>query len=482
MLKPSNSNRMQTKEQYRDLGSESETVTFVPVVDPSIPFGVKDIEVLVPPRRVFYSRVTTNPEGGRLVWKSFEHFKSVQADPASGQGGSLLRAESSDYYPNHSEGVAKNPFVGYHRYWWGSQLSPYGDPGSLDASLPAFIVERADGGFIPPPSDLENLIALSMRYMLPVIRAELSLPNSLYELKDFKRPLHNIIATVQGPTFKRFVQELSTGRMPGAIKRLLRRRSRGRPVSNWSFGDVARVAASGFLQWKFNLAPLLSDISAVCTALSSAEKRINAFLAQAGRPQNKHFVYRWTEFPDPPYSESTGGYWDWHSQYQTMQTLWAGRTVNYEPTVFHAQLQYNYNYTAFQVANARLFAILDSLGVQMNPSIVWNAIPWTFVIDWVVGVSRFLDSMKTMNMEPQINIRRFLWSVRRQRRIYVSKGIVATRGSYPTQKSPLPVVTQTAYRRTVTLPSASSLMASGLSLDEITIGAALVISRKRRRR
>lgn len=470
---------MQTREDYVDLGSESETVRFVPVLDPTVPYAVRDVEVLVPPRRIYYS-IIRDDKGSRADWHSCEHFKSVQAGAPRGVAGVVLQTELSDYFPNYSAGVATNPFVGYHRYWWGSQLSPYGDPGRLDQGLPEFIQHRADGGFIPPPPDLDNLVSRALKHMLPLIKAELSLPNSLYELKDFKRPVKNIIAFVQSGGFKSAISELSSGRMNSVARRTLRLTGEG--PDNWSFRDVARIVSSGYLQWRFNLAPLISDIRAICTALSRAEKRINAFLAQAGRPQNKHWMFRLDEFTSPPTDESTGGYWDWHSQNQTMQTLYARRDVHYEPTVFHAQLQYNYNYTAFQVANARWLGMLDALGVNLNPSIIWNAVPWTFVVDWVIGISRFLDSMKTLNMQPQINIRRFLWSVKRERRIYVSKGVISTRASGAPQVSPLPVVVQTAFRRQVTTPTMSSLMASGLSQDEVTIGAALVFSRGRRRR
>jgi len=47
-------------------------------------------------------------------------------------------------------------------------------------------VGTAATDFIPEPAALNDLIALSQQKMLPEIKPELSLLNSIYELKDFK--------------------------------------------------------------------------------------------------------------------------------------------------------------------------------------------------------------------------------------------------------------------------------------------------------
>jgi hypothetical protein len=40
---------------------------------------------------------------------------------------------------------------------------------------------------------------------------------------------------------------------------------------------------------------------------------------------------------------------------------------------------------------------LDTLGVRLDPGIVWDAIPFSFVVDWVVDVSAFLHSFARNN-------------------------------------------------------------------------------------
>jgi hypothetical protein len=130
-----------------------------------------------------------------------------------------------------------------------------------------------------------------------------------------------------------------------------------------------------------------------------------------------------------------------------------------------------------------LLSHLDYLGINLNPAIIWNAIPWSFVVDWVAGVGPYLDQLRVENMAPQINIRRALWSVSRKRVITVSKGTRVSNPTYHTllTRNRLPAVTQTAYRRQLFMPSISSIQSSGLTPKEFSLGAALVIAQRARR-
>jgi len=154
-------------------------------------------------------------------------------------------------------------------------------------------------------------------------------------------------------------------------------------------------------------------------------------------------------------------------------------------------MQYNYNYDAYQLEHARALSLLEAFGGNNLPLILWNAIPWSFVIDWLVGVNLWLadhGQIEGTGMVPKINICQYLWSIRRRRRTIVSSKITSPKfyagtGStetYPPQYITHPVADETAYRRDVSLPSASSIVSSGLSFTEFTLGASLAILHKRK--
>lgn len=420
----------------------------------------------------FYEKMTPNSGGSKREWRSWQHYKSYQPDPSLPVRMPVPVHLNGSYPSSHYIGESRHHLVGYEGHlgspFW-THRSPYGDAGQLDLGLPALVMEAdEEGNFIPPPENLNDLNRRALNAMWPTIKAELSLINSVIELKDFKRPLQSLV---------RFVTS-------GGFNRLLKVMRKAGSIGNPSFSALARKGAAGYLQYKFNLYPLYSDIRGIVSALTRTEKRINALLSRAGRVQRKHFSYAWTEFPDVNDDISAYGAAATEIANENyMHTCISKRLVTYKPTTFHAEIEYNYNYSRFQTEHAQWLASLDALGVNMNPAIIWNAIPWSFVVDWVLGVSRALDQLKTSNMEPQINIRRYLWSVSRFRQIYVTKGLRYLKPGWGTEnRNPLPVVQQTAYRRTVGLPATSLITSSGLSSTEFSLGAALVIGRRKHRK
>jgi hypothetical protein len=415
----------------------------------------------VPAFSRLYEEMTPNSTGSSQEWKNFEHYK-VYGFPISEHGRGFDHT-AYDGYP-----IKIYPYQGVHPtnvLLYTNFPQTYGDLGRYSNNLPLMYVKRQDGGFVPPPTQLDALNSAALKTMLPTIKAELSVLNSLLELKDF-RSLPRTVSSIWS-----------------TASSLVRR-------ARTPLRQILRAGADGYLQQQFNLLPLLSDISGIHAALSRTEARMNALLTRQGRVQRRHYTYRWNELgsytSEQSSSVSSGNGGDFAGEYQIAVTRRLRRETWPESTVFHAEIEYNYNYTRYQVEHARLLSFLDAFGVNLNPAIIWNAIPWSFVVDWVLGVSRWLDSLKTVNMDPVVNIRRYLWSVTRKRLISVSAGNSRTAVLPPKCKDippvPLPLVHEEAYRRQVGMPEVSSIVASGVNFKEFTLGAALVFARKWRPR
>jgi hypothetical protein len=372
---------------------------------------------------------------------------------------------SSPLYSNYKA------MIGYPQGDYCLYDGSFGAPGKLNDGLAPLYNPTLDVGFVPSPNDLTNLIAASLRNMLPQVQSELSSVNSVIELKDFKtvpRTLNAIRKLAKAPLRKR-----------RAFKNI------------W---HMLQVAADVYLQTKFNIQPLISDVKGVYRSLAKVERRVNDLVSRAGRPRTSHYrghmdnsAFNTT---DTAGQRSLGGFYyldqvtgfshqDFYSKSNSVRVTNGGAH-------FHAELQYNYHYTQYQLEHARVLALLDSFGVNLNPAIIWNAIPWSFVIDWLVGVSQWLSTTRIGLMDPQINIMQYLWSVTYKRDIYVTSKITsplyyAGTGipDSSTQSITHPVVSETAYRRVSGLPTVSLLTTSGLSPTEFSLGAALAITRKR---
>jgi hypothetical protein len=399
----------------------------------------------------------------RTKWNDFQHF-SCRSGPDSPDTlvAGILSEDEGNYYATLTSKVSATNYALYG--------GEFGLAGFLDSGLPEWRSSVAVNDFVVVPDDLDALIQRSLTSLLPLIRSELSSFNSLYELKDFKtlpRTMLNIErATRRGNT-------VSSRRFRLAFRGLRK-----------SLRHLLHASADGYLQSQFNLLPLLSDITGIYRALKRTERRLNDFVTRAGKPQHRHFrvdlATNKQSFLEvlsaSPRSSFFLGRATAAMQYQ--------RFVNVDASVFHAEIEYNYNYTQYQLEHARVLALLDAIGVNFNPVIIWNAIPWSFVVDWVLGVNTWLSHQRLGNMDPKINILRYLWSITRRRRILVhrqssiSKDFFNQSGIETSGFVPLPVVHQAAYRRVCGLPPASSFLTSGLSAEELSLGAALVITRR----
>jgi hypothetical protein len=419
--------------------------------------------VFYPEFRVEFEKHTPNSDSGRKVWHSYEHYLVRRNRPTpvalplydSCPPVGAPHFEKAVFH-NPRFAMGQNPTASIRADLFGYEAGDFPLGG-----LFKHYDERPDGGFIPEPAHRGVLEERAMSYLWPVVKAELSAVNSLLELKDFKS-LPSTLKKIESGLY----------RIYNRVYERLR--------------YIFKSSADGYLQAKFNILPLLSDISGIHAALSSAERRINALVAGAGRPRTGHWSTTLVESDDDLNTQSTDPF----------DPIWARGGLSYYvirrhtqtlPTKFHVEMQYNYLFSAYQTVHAQLLGHLDAFGVNLNPAIIWNAIPWSFVVDWVIGVGRWLDGLKVHNLEPRVNIRRYCWSVTRERRtdtwrehrpLYPGHPLYAV----PVETAPCPLTLERSYRREIGLPSTSSMTSSGLNPTEVSLGAALVISRRRRNR
>lgn len=436
-----------------------------------------------------FEEITPNSDGNRHTWKNFEHYKCSNQSNASGVGLEVAGMQQFPADPPVWSTVGSVQFAIPARHLGpllrrtgaGGFVWCWGEPGRPNQGLPGMYEKRQDGGFVPPPAGLNDMVATSLKTMLPSIKSDLSLVNSIIELKDFKsilsglRNVHN--------RWKSYMLQNSVYDVPTRVSKLAAEEllNKGVPLKTTAKNTLGRTAG-GYLQWKFAIAPLLSDIAAIQAAIAQYQRRLSDMVTRAGRVQRRHFAFKWRELTEysterdntqwfPVYDPS--GHFEPGSRYVSIREVFG------EPSEFHAEIEYSYNFTRYQAANAQLLSLLDALGVNLNPAIIWNAIPWTFVLDWFIGVGRWLDQFKVTNMDPQINIVNYLWSVKRKRRVVCSHVCENWRGVQRDRfRVAMPTFIEEAYRRHVEMPGINSITSSGLNSQEFTLGASLVIARK----
>jgi len=413
----------------------------------------------------FYSTLfeesVVNSGGGRGD-KDYEHYKIARNTPSSALSSTRVYARMWEFEPHYYAGqvtalrsLTKGPDGA-------GVVLPFGEPGFPIQGLPVLWDPRSDGGFVPAPASLGELLDRASRSIVPQIKAELSSINSLIELKDFA-------------SFPQFIRDLTNFKF--------------RNFKSWrSYREFLRLGGEGYLQWKFAFAPLLSDIKGVINALSRVESELRSLINRSVQPQTVHHTMTVNEFGDTPLQDSDKYYAfrtpPFPAGFPQHTLCFMQRLSKADLSVFHAEVSYNLSFNDFQLEHARVLALLDALGVNFNPAIIWNATKWTFLVDWVLGVGQWLSSKKVLNLEPKVNITRSCWSVKRRREVHTWKCSISDGTlDIPTNETAvaMPVVVETAYRRGKGFLSSSQLTTGGLDPTKVSLGAALVLVQGPRR-
>jgi len=418
--------------------------------------------------------VRSDPFKKANKWNSIEHYKCF-FDP-------------DDCIPFKYDYVT--PTYSSSGYWHGIAETKYlcncvGDYLGTETYLDPLYVEREDGGFVPTPPGINTLVQQGLNALLPTIKSDLSIINSIIELKDFKSLPLTLTGMAEAAKNLGSLLNRPLNHFPRNATSLRRSFSLS---AGKTLREVMQAAADGYLQSQFNLTPLLRDLTSIYNSLAHTEKVLRDFLNRQGRVQRRHFTFRWKPFKES-LTEQTMSVIDLnHYRNVGGEIIYGGpqadnvKCVSFVPAytaTFHLEVEYNYSFTQFQLEHARVLALLDVLGFNMNPAILWNAIPWSFLVDWVFGVSRWLDNRKIIQMKPVINISRCLWSWSYDRITFRSLKSTGATDSPPLMISKLPSVYESAYRRDVSLPDVNSIILSGLNSSEFSLGVALAITRRR---
>jgi len=130
--------------------------------------------------------------------------------------------------------------------------------------------------------------------------------------------------------------------------------------------------------------------------------------------------------------------------------------------------------------------LLDTLGVKPDPSIIWNAIPFTFLIDWVIDVGGFLRRFSTDNLGLKTVVHDFCSSHKSvtTRSIRLKAYYGPSWNNWESPNSPVVTnVTKRRYIRRKSIPSLTAALASsGISTRELTLSAALLATNGRKPR
>jgi len=289
--------------------------------------------------------------------------------------------------------------------------------------------------------DHNHLVDAALASMLPGIRPKTSLINSIYELKDYKTIPRTLTAI-----------EASVAQLSNKFSKKL--------WNKFTLQQIVKGPADVNLQFKFNIMPLLQDITNVSFSVGVVNSKLKQLTANSKRPIRAHWGANLSQLRDSNDSITM------NSGASSSAQVTLRQTVTYLVKRFQATLEYHYEIPNYSEREGLLRGLADYNGVVLSPQVIWNAIPFSFVVDWVAGVGPWLSQFTPRQLEVVTHITKFGWSVKVVREIdYYMEPF--GRVSHCREQS--------YFRTPDRAPLVSSLKTSGLNQEEFNLATSLAI-------
>lgn len=209
--------------------------------------------------------------------------------------------------------------------------------------------------------------------MQPRFESEIQMLNFIYELKDFKRLakfLVNFKIMEMGKTLKRMRRKLR------AYWAETRQQSVAQNAGI-TLAEITRAAAEARLVESFAIRPLINDLSAIFTTLAQTVESAQQQFADRG---NLHQLSHYSEIGEDTRTLTSG------SNNSCMI-----KTGSQQASLFTATMQYSYRYKMRKGWD--LF--MRGYGLEFDAEVLWNALPFTFLVDYVYQIGRAIHFMKS---------------------------------------------------------------------------------------
>lgn len=210
--------------------------------------------------------------------------------------------------------------------------------------------------------------------MQPRFDGEFQALNFIYELKDFKTIAKHLVKLPQ-PN-KLSSQMRKARRQIWKAQRMVESGSTSEKL-RLTASAGSRVMATAWLTKVFAIDPTVRDVVQLHGQLRTLVDDVqNEFKLRGEQPLSSYY----SEDISTSESLTRGNY--------NLATWATGTAVKDK---FTATLQYTYQYAM----RGTWDALRRYYGLDMNASVAWNAMPWSFVIDYFLKVSQAMDFMRT---------------------------------------------------------------------------------------
>ena len=158
-----------------------------------------------------------------------------------------------------------------------------------------------------------------------------------------------------------------------------------------------RNLGSEYLNFEFGWKPFVSEILSIASSIDESEK----LLAQLARDSGRN-VRRRMSFPverDTTYQRDSLSF---RCAAPSSVLSHGGRTLvseTYHRSWFSGCYTYHYDPAALNEASRIATQARLLLGIQINPEVLWNLTPWSWLVDWFVNIGPVLHNLSAFGQD-----------------------------------------------------------------------------------
>jgi hypothetical protein len=297
-----------------------------------------------------------------------------------------------------------------------------------------------------------------------------------------------------GKAYSRFQKVVSINREISILNFVHELRDLKRMFHIWSrqLSFLLNIA-NGHLNLKYGWKPFIQDVISIWQALSKSQKQLKLLLEREGTI--RYFRTKLNSYGDlfdvlpvdhGPYGSSPVIRCSDNVADGLVPIAATSSIKNPTKMPVRCIVKYSYGLPKVSLAQAKLRAHLEAFGLTMDPQIVWDAIPFSFVVDWFWRVGDWLHdllSVATYPVELRIHEAAFSYSPI-QVTVCAATYTIGDITASPPSQAVVPVTYEgKRFYRHRHLPSKDDLLYSGWArnlLDKVLTGTALVFTNTNR--
>lgn len=181
--------------------------------------------------------------------------------------------------------------------------------------------------------------------------------------------------------------------------------------------EGSRNAANSHLWVQFGLLPLIGDLKKLFDTMVTLREQIANLRQRAGKLQEVHCqetcpqlrssvgkgysTLGFSDLPSFPWSGYPGN--SPENPTAELKLHWED-VIDPTSVKYHLTVWYKYELNSWVNALEPFWLALDALGVNWSPSQYWQMVPFSFIVDWFLGVGKMLSQLDAKNVSLDVQI------------------------------------------------------------------------------